>query len=148
MLDTAPAEILLPSLRHITLDTHCAMAPTTIAALWTSLFAKFKSWASPLASLTLKMSERLVLGDEFVEDLLGTHGKSLEVIKFINCTVSLDCLVFVCKRAVKLRILGITIPPKDDFVSSRFCIMDIYLPNLLALLFNCIVQIIHPPDVD
>jgi hypothetical protein len=128
---------LLPHLRNLTIDTHCTMTPASTPSLWTSIFQTIKSWATSLSHLTLKMSERLVLGDNFIEDVFKAHGKTLEVLQLINCSVSLDYLGTVCKNCRKLQVLGITIPPRRDLVRTAYCRCTDSLYNIF--IFSCLL---------
>ena len=123
----------MSQLRRITIDTRCTMTPAAVPNLWTSIFAMIKTWTTPLTSLTLKMSERLVLGDTFVMDLIDTHGKTLEALKLINCSVSLECLMKVCKSCKNLRVLGVTIPPRKDLVCVPYLFLLVPHPHEYSL---------------
>ncbi|KAI0922795.1 hypothetical protein AcW1_002643 [Taiwanofungus camphoratus] len=103
----------LPRLRHLTVDTHCTFSPSATPSLWTSLVTLTRSWSCPLTSITLKLSEKLLVGDAFIKDVLDAHGATLMHLAFLNCALSLDSVRLICKRCKELERFAVSIPTKS-----------------------------------
>ncbi|EPQ51742.1 hypothetical protein GLOTRDRAFT_140750 [Gloeophyllum trabeum ATCC 11539] len=103
----------LRHLKHLALDTHCSMAPPHAPPVWTPLFQKTAEWSCPLASVTLRLSERLAVADGFVQALLDAHAGTLRSLFFVGCRLGPDALRRVCERCEELERLGVGVPGKD-----------------------------------
>ncbi|TFK52940.1 hypothetical protein OE88DRAFT_1711773 [Heliocybe sulcata] len=104
----------LPYLRHLSLDTHSSMpGPPSTPSLWTTLFQKTAEWSCPLSSVTLKLSERTLVSDNFVKTLLDAHESTLRNLFFVRCRLSLESLRTICERCGELEKLGVGVPVKE-----------------------------------
>ncbi|KZT26178.1 hypothetical protein NEOLEDRAFT_1113568 [Neolentinus lepideus HHB14362 ss-1] len=104
----------LPYLRHLALDTHCSMPPPpSTPSLWTTLFKKTADWSCPLSSVTLKLSERVLVADNFIKTLLDAHDSTLRNLFFVHCRLSIDSLKNICQRCRELEKLGIGVPVRE-----------------------------------
>ncbi|GBE89803.1 hypothetical protein SCP_1701280 [Sparassis crispa] len=103
----------LTKLRHLTVDTHCALAPSTTPTLWNSVITLTRTWSCPLTSITLKLSDKLVVGDSFIKDLLNAHEATLTHVAFLNCQLSLDAVRMICARCSEMERFAVGIPAKE-----------------------------------
>ncbi|KZT63479.1 hypothetical protein DAEQUDRAFT_747827 [Daedalea quercina L-15889] len=101
---TAP----LRRLRHLTIDSHCSLSPTAMPGLWTSLIQQTRMWSSPLRSITLKLTDKLLIADSFIHQLLDSHT-------LLNCSLSLDSIRNICRRCPELERFAVSIPVKDIY---------------------------------
>ncbi|OCH94622.1 hypothetical protein OBBRIDRAFT_810399 [Obba rivulosa] len=103
----------LSRLKNLTVDTHCSLTPSSTPNLWTSIIALTHSWSCPLRSITLKLSEKLVVADSFVRDLLDAHEATLTHLALINCGISVEGVRSICSRCKDLKRLVVSIPVKE-----------------------------------
>ncbi|KAH9947752.1 hypothetical protein B0H21DRAFT_691376 [Amylocystis lapponica] len=105
----------LPRLANLAVDTHCALSPTSTPTLWNSIIALTRSWSCPLRSITLRLSDKLLIGDVFIKDLLDAHATTLTHIALLNCALSLEGVRMMSKRCAELERFAISIPTKDVY---------------------------------
>ncbi|KDQ56702.1 hypothetical protein JAAARDRAFT_179330 [Jaapia argillacea MUCL 33604] len=106
----------LPPLLHLTrlsIDTHCTLSPPSIPPLYTALFALFSP--SPLSHLTLKLSDKLILADSFIDGLVERHGMRLKTLSLVGCVVGTESVMRIMRGCRGLDVLGITVPVKEMF---------------------------------
>jgi hypothetical protein len=111
----------LPALQHLALDTHCPLGATTTPTLWHALLLERASplYGSPLRSLSLRMAQRLLVGDPFIEALARAYAPTLSRLALYNCCAANSALGFVARTCRKLERLEVPVPTKD-MVSSTF----------------------------
>jgi len=109
-----PPVISLPCLKNLTIDARYSMngspAPEILSAV-----VKFISTGSPsITSFTLKLSDRnIVVGEPFIEEMLGIYGSSLERLSFISCGVTIASVSVIARRCKKLKRLEVSVPFKE-----------------------------------
>lgn len=103
----------LRRLKHLTVDTHCTLSPTVTPSLWNSIIALTRSWSCPLSSITLKLSDKLPVGDSFIQELLDAHEATLTHVALLNCALPLESVRSICTRCADLERIAISIPIKD-----------------------------------
>ncbi|KZT08130.1 uncharacterized protein LAESUDRAFT_724132 [Laetiporus sulphureus 93-53] len=111
--ESPPPLGLLPPLRrlkHLAVDCRCMVNPSATPALWTSLIAQTRLWSAPLTSFTLKLSDRLLVSETFIKDMLDAHASTLAHFALINAVISNEGLSAICSRCADLERLVITIP--------------------------------------
>jgi len=111
-----PLPASLPSLsrlRNLTVDTHCSLTPSSTPTLWTSIIALTRSWSCPLRSITLKLSEKLVVADAFVREILDAHHATLTHVALLNCGISIEGVRAICSRCHDLERLALSLPVKE-----------------------------------
>ncbi|RPD61711.1 hypothetical protein L226DRAFT_506817 [Lentinus tigrinus ALCF2SS1-7] len=114
---STPAVIApLPLLRHLAIDTQCAPTPGNSApTLWTTTINLTKMWSSPLKSLSLKLSDKVTLGDPFVKNLVEAHHATLTHLSLRNCLLSKESTTLICKKCTELETLKLTLSVKDMY---------------------------------
>ncbi|OBZ76497.1 hypothetical protein A0H81_03167 [Grifola frondosa] len=100
-------------LRHLTVDTHCTLTPSATPSLWTSIIALTRSWSCSLKSLTLRLSDKLLLGDAFIKDVLDVHHATLTHLALLNCGLSLEGIRLICSRCTSLQRFAVSVPTKE-----------------------------------
>ncbi|KAI0752686.1 hypothetical protein C8Q80DRAFT_1095778 [Daedaleopsis nitida] len=104
----------LPLLRHLAIDTQCAPTPdNTTPTLWTTILNYTRMWSCPLKSLSLKLSEKITLGDHFVQSLVNGHKATLTHLALRNCTLSRESTMLVCRKCRELETLKLNVPVKE-----------------------------------
>ncbi|EMD36881.1 hypothetical protein CERSUDRAFT_95154 [Gelatoporia subvermispora B] len=103
----------LSRLRHLTVDTHCTLTPSATPNLWTSIIFLTRQWSCPLRSITLKLSEKLVVADTFIRDILDAHEATLTHVALLNCGISVEGVRLICARCNDLERLAVGIPVKE-----------------------------------
>ncbi|GJE93472.1 F-box protein [Phanerochaete sordida] len=108
----------LPSLRHLAVDTHIApivngLPNSSSPSLWPAVVVQTKAWGCALASITLRLSDKVALSHSFVQDLLDAHGATLEYIALINVDAAWESVRAIAVKAKKLERLAMHIPTKD-----------------------------------
>ncbi|EKM57109.1 uncharacterized protein PHACADRAFT_92045 [Phanerochaete carnosa HHB-10118-sp] len=113
----------LPHLRHLALDTHIApivngLPNTNSPSLWPAMIALTKAWGCPLASITLRLSDKVSLSHSFVVELLNAHGTTLEHVALINVEPAWESVRAIAMKAKRLDRLKMHIPIKDVVIFS------------------------------
>jgi len=109
----------LRRLRHLTVDSHCSLSPTNTPGLWTSLIQQTRIWSCALRSITLKLTDKLLVEDGFIDELLNTHETTLTHIALLNCSLSLDSVRKICRRCSELERFAVSIPVRDIYSFSE-----------------------------
>ncbi|TFY63856.1 hypothetical protein EVJ58_g2997 [Rhodofomes roseus] len=105
----------LRRLRHLTIDSHHSLSPTNTPGLWTSFIQKTRMWSAPLRSITLRLTEKLVIADGFIDELLNAHDATLTHIALLNCSLSLESVRKICRRCAELERFAVSIPIRDIY---------------------------------
>ncbi|CDO72104.1 hypothetical protein BN946_scf184962.g47 [Trametes cinnabarina] len=106
----------LPRLRHLALDTQTAPTPAPSApAFWTTMIDLTRTWSCPLKSLTLRLSDKLALGDAFVKNIVDSHYATLVHLALLNCALSKENVTTICRKCTELERIALSIPGKDAF---------------------------------
>jgi hypothetical protein len=137
--DSAPLPATLselPHLRHLAIDTHTVpivngLPNTSSPPLWPAMIAFTKSWGSPLASITLRLSDKCSVAHPFIEDLLAAHSSTLEHIAIINVDVAWESVRAIAVKCTRLDRLAFHIPSKD-----------VVSPRLASLLCRHLIQFV------
>ena len=103
----------LRSLRHLTIDSHCSVSPPNTPDIWHSLIQQTRIWGTSLRSITLKVTEKLVVSDGFINGLVRAHKGTLTHLALLNCTLPLESVQHICTRCTKLERFAVGIPAKD-----------------------------------
>ena len=72
-----------------------------------------RTWSCPLKSVSLKMSDKITLGDGFVGNLVQSHGATLAHLSLRNCALSKESTTLICRKCVELETLKLSVPSKD-----------------------------------
>ena len=80
---------------------------------WTTIIDRTRTWSSPLKSLSLKVSDKIVLGDAFVTNIVNSHRLTLVHLSLRNCSLSRESMSLVCRRCAELETLKLGLPGKD-----------------------------------
>ncbi|KAA1474532.1 hypothetical protein DENSPDRAFT_804260 [Dentipellis sp. KUC8613] len=128
----------LRQLKHLSVDSDAngPLAGSTLPTLWASLFAYLRTWDTPLHSLSLQLSARLLLGDAFVQELVDDHGVSLRQLSLYNCSLSTGSIEAIAEGCPQLEKLVVPVPVRD------------YLAFNLALAASTSLQTLVDGDVD
>ncbi|OJT04176.1 hypothetical protein TRAPUB_5128 [Trametes pubescens] len=106
----------LPRLRHLALDTQHAPTPANnMPAFWTTMINLTRTWSCPLKSLTLRLSDRVSLGDAFVMNIIDSHHATLNHLAILNCTLSKESVEKICIQCTELERFALSIPAKDSY---------------------------------
>lgn len=103
----------LSRLRHLTIDSHNSLSPTNTPGLWTSFIRQTRIWSAPLRSITLRLTDKLVIADGFIDELLNAHDATLTHIALLNCSLSLESVRKICRRCAELERFAVCIPVRD-----------------------------------
>ncbi|KAI0717881.1 hypothetical protein C8T65DRAFT_640254 [Cerioporus squamosus] len=110
----------LPMLRHLAIDTQCAPTPAnSTPTLWTTFMNLTKMWSCPLKSLSLKLSDKVTLGDPFVKNLVESHHATLVHLSLRNCNLSKESTKLICKKCTELETLKLALSVKDTHVFAE-----------------------------
>ncbi|KAI9056392.1 hypothetical protein FKP32DRAFT_1599115 [Trametes sanguinea] len=105
----------LPRLRHLALDTQTAPTPAASApAFWTTMIDLTRTWSCPLKSLTLRLSDKVELGDAFVRNVVDSHHATLVHLALLNCKVTRENVKRICRKCTELERVALSIPDKDS----------------------------------
>ncbi|CCM01840.1 uncharacterized protein FIBRA_03910 [Fibroporia radiculosa] len=108
-----PVSASLRLLKHLSVDTRCELSPNATPSLWNAIIQLTRAWSCSLKSITLKLSDKVLIGDLFIKELLDTHGATLTHMALLNCALSLVSVRSICTRCVDLERFAINIPVKD-----------------------------------
>ncbi|PIL29000.1 hypothetical protein GSI_09047 [Ganoderma sinense ZZ0214-1] len=72
-----------------------------------------RTWSCPLRSLSFKISEKIVLGDAFVSNIVNSHRLTLIHLSVRNCSLSKESMSLLCRKCVELETLKLSLPGKD-----------------------------------
>jgi hypothetical protein len=103
--------VSLPHLLHLSLDTRCSFSSQSVPSLYSSIFSAVAT--CPLTSLTFKLSERMVVGDIFMTQIVNDHAETLTRLNAVNVSLTDESLEHVCMRCSNLEQLAVVIPMKD-----------------------------------
>lgn len=104
---------MLPRLTHLTMDTHCALSPASTPPLWNSIIELTRIWSCSLRSVTLRLSDKLLVGDEFIKALLDAHAPTLTHLTLLNCALGLASVRRISERCKQLERFAISFPGKE-----------------------------------
>ena len=128
--DSIPNGITAPlrRLRHLTVDSHCSIAPPATPDIWLSLIQQTRLWGTSLRSITLKVTETLVIPESFVNDIVRVHKATLTHLALLNCTLKVESIRHLCIRCKELERFAISIPAKNrDIVrpdsTAKICML-------------------------
>lgn len=112
----------LHSLRYLALDTHCPLGASITPTLWHALLIERASplRGAPLRSLSLRMAQRLVVSDPFIDSLARAYAPTLNRLALYNCTAANSAFGSVAKNCRQLERLEVPVPIKD--VVSTTCL--------------------------
>ena len=130
----------LPHLHHLAIDTQCVPTPgSSVPTFWTTMVNLTRSWSSPLRSLSFKISEKIVLGDAFVSNIVNSHRLTLVHLSLRNCSLSKESMSLVCRRCVELETLKLSLPGKD---MVRFLDLSplVLSPGMSDFLFASVIR--------
>ncbi|KAF9807539.1 hypothetical protein IEO21_08180 [Rhodonia placenta] len=102
-------------LRHLAIDTHSSLSSNATPSLWSSIISLTRSWSPPLSSITFKLSEKLLVGDSFIHEVLTAHAATLRHFAILNGSLSLEAVRTICSRCSLLERFAFSIPSKDIF---------------------------------
>lgn len=77
-----------------------------------------RTWSCPLKSLTLRLSDRVSLGDSFVANIIDSHHATLNHLAILNCTLSKESVERICIQCTELERFALSIPAKDSVSSA------------------------------
>ncbi|KAF8500122.1 hypothetical protein JB92DRAFT_2979478 [Gautieria morchelliformis] len=103
----------LPHLHHLSIDTRCSFSPSSVPPLYNSIFRAL--FACPLSSLTFKLSERMIVGDGFISQIVNDYGATLTRFNAVNVSLSDDNLELVCTGCHQLEQLSVVVPDMEFF---------------------------------
>ncbi|KAI8989173.1 hypothetical protein BD414DRAFT_536472 [Trametes punicea] len=110
----------LPRLRHLALDAQTAPTSSASApAFWTTMLDLTRTWSCPLKSLTLRLSDRVTLGDAFVRNFVNSHHATLVHLALLNCGLSKDNVTKICRKCTELERLALSIPGRDSMAFAE-----------------------------
>ncbi|KAF8587625.1 hypothetical protein K439DRAFT_1630508 [Ramaria rubella] len=127
-----PPTLSLLKLQHLSVDTRCSFSPHSVPSLYNSIFTAFA--ASPLRSLTFKLSERMVVGDTFIQQIVDNHGATLVRLNAVNVDLTEHSIETICSGCDYLEQLSVVIPAKHEldmfsdalsFASSLHTLIDV-----------------------
>ncbi|KAF8902553.1 hypothetical protein CPB84DRAFT_1775664 [Gymnopilus junonius] len=105
---------LLRDLKHIAFDVRYSMSPSPSPTILASILDHLKPSSPSLVHFVIKMPERKVLvGEPFINKLLESSKHSLRRLAFLDCGVSPESLINICKSCIHLERLDIAIPVKE-----------------------------------
>ncbi|KAI0767457.1 hypothetical protein C8Q74DRAFT_1280534 [Fomes fomentarius] len=104
----------LPALRHLSVDTYCRASPIEHTPKFCKDMLMFmRSWACPLKSFSLKLSEKIALSESFIKDLVKTHRKTLVHLSLRNCGLAHDSTKLIFSKCNLLETAKLTVPTKE-----------------------------------
>ncbi|THH05782.1 hypothetical protein EW145_g4540 [Phellinidium pouzarii] len=103
----------LSSLRNLYIDTRNALLPASVQPLWSNIIAHTKSTHAPLSSLTLRLSEKLIITSAMIDEILDAHADTLTALRFIKCVIDIASVKQICQRCKNLEKLATHVPVKD-----------------------------------
>ena len=87
----------------------------------------FRASSPPITSFTLRLVDsQILVGSSLIEDLLDAHGPTLRDLVFVNCSVAMESIRSICRRAVCLQRLELAVPV-NDFVSDHYLLWVVFL---------------------
>ncbi|KIJ49240.1 hypothetical protein M422DRAFT_28190 [Sphaerobolus stellatus SS14] len=104
--------LTLPHLQHFTVDTRNSYSQQSIPSLYMSLFRAVS--ASPLKSITIKLSEPMIMADPFIVQLVVDHHQTLTRFNCVNVDMTTHSLQMMCMACVSLEQLSIGVPKDED----------------------------------
>ncbi|KAI0342514.1 hypothetical protein BDW22DRAFT_1357892 [Trametopsis cervina] len=116
---TLPENIFpLSHLRHLTIDvnfhSHVTGPPIDETfEIWKHMIRKTRTWSCRLLSIMLRLSDKTLLPNSVIKELLSAHGKTLTAIGLVSCDVDVTGLRLIAKRCDKLERLAVKIPAKE-----------------------------------
>lgn len=104
----------LAKLCHLTIDTHTpppvgGVTPNAMPQIWQFILLASRSWACPLSSIILRLSDKVTLSRSLLKDLLDGHSHTLKGLYLINCDLEPDGVKSVASRCKRLERLAIKI---------------------------------------
>ncbi|KAJ3796561.1 hypothetical protein GGU11DRAFT_746014 [Lentinula aff. detonsa] len=104
----------LQHLKHLALDARYSMMSSPAPQVLSSILSHIQSSAPALLSLVMRLPEiKITVGDEFIEQLVELHGHTLQTLAFINCGVSMDCIMKISNSCLNMERLELPIPVKE-----------------------------------
>ncbi|KAH9903462.1 hypothetical protein C8Q73DRAFT_799537 [Cubamyces lactineus] len=136
----------LPRLRHLALDSQCPPTPQpTMPAFWTRMIDLTRTWSCPLKSLTLRLSDRVALGDGFVRDVVDAHHATLTHLALLNCALTKANVARVFRECTELERVVLSIPDKDVLAFSDMLVEARRLHTIIDVGDMHSVHPPHPP---
>lgn len=85
-----------------------------------------RSWACPLKSFSLKLSEKIALSEPFIKDLVKSHRKTLVHLSLRNCGLAHDSTKLIFGKCKLLETAKLTVPTKE--IVSRVLDLPLSFP--------------------
>uniref|UniRef100_A0A8H8CHH6 Uncharacterized protein n=1 Tax=Psilocybe cubensis TaxID=181762 RepID=A0A8H8CHH6_PSICU len=105
--------LALHHLRNLALDAKYTMQPSPVTVL-ASVLTYLNSSSPSLSSFAIKMPERkVVVGEPFIDLLIDNHQSTLRRLAFLDCGVSRESIIKICKKCLRLERLDVAIPMKE-----------------------------------
>ncbi|KAJ7139090.1 hypothetical protein C8R44DRAFT_975056 [Mycena epipterygia] len=105
----------LASLRNLAIDTRLSPVVPSSSAVLSAILAYIGTSSPHLVSFIVRYPDRqTAITNNFIEQLINSHGSTLTNISFIDCAVgTTDSLTALCRACIKLERLEIPIPVRD-----------------------------------
>ncbi|TFK31537.1 hypothetical protein BDQ12DRAFT_618731 [Crucibulum laeve] len=101
-------------LRHLALDTRYSVMTSPAPAILSALLEHLKGSSAPLVSFSMKLPDnKVVVGNDFIKQLLGHYAHTLRRLAFLDCSVGMDSLAEICKSCIQLERLDVAVPIKE-----------------------------------
>lgn len=111
----------LHGIKHLAFDAKYGLQPSPSPAVLASVLAYLKPSCPSLVSFTLKMPEKkVVVGDAFIDLLIDNHKSTLRRLAFLECVITKESTLKICKSCVHLERLDLPISVRDIVRSFFF----------------------------
>lgn len=116
----------LSKLQHLVIDTRETVIPFDVGTtIWSRILGLTKASDAFLQSLTLKLSSRQDISDDFISRLISVHGDSLRDLRLLNCELSKPSLSRIAEDMKDLEIFSAAVNIKN--IVSSLNLINMYL---------------------
>lgn len=123
---TPPVITPLPRLRHLAIETQWGATPgESTPAFWTTVVNMTRMWSCPIKSISLKLSDKIILQDAFVSNLVASYHASLTHLTLRNLALSAEGVTRICRDCTELESLKLSVPAKGMVSPLPLCYSDI-----------------------